>query len=415
MQSQITHFLGLVLLTGLSASAQKLDTQTQTKDTRFKPLAEQSQSALQQNQALLADLEKRQPISQATRMQVITLLNAEFVRVRKMLPIGDKSITLSPEGEIKPADGRLHQLAMSYGSACKVGDRVKITNVAFKEKGLYLEINGGPKKKSKWYDHVSVGGMGGMTGGQDPNQAQATGAAITLEFKHHVPEMTGAEIKQLLNPVFDFSVKSAGEVYLETLPPKVKDAITKHEVLVGMNREMVIMAKERPEQKVREKDGKGKEYEEWIYGTPPKDVVFIRFTGDEVSQVKTMKVAGETVVKTEKEVDVKEGVTSLASGTQPNSNQNGSASTTPSSGTNPNDGTSTRTGDATASTQSSQQAPQQPTRRPTLKRPDEGSDPALAPAVSSTTIPATSERKPEPEWGTGGQAPPPSQQPQPPK
>jgi len=419
MQSQITRFLGLVLLVGLSASAQKLDTDTKVKDTQFKPLAEQSQPALQQNQALLAELEKRHPISEATRMQVITVLNAEFVRVRKMLPIGDKSITLSPEGEIKPADGRLHQLAMSYGAACKVGDRVKITNVVFKEKGLYLEINGGPKKKSKWYDHISVGGMGGMVGGQDPNQAQATGAAITLEFKHHVPEMTGTEIKQLLNPVFDFSVKSAGEVYLETLPPKVKDAITKHEVLVGMNREMVIMAKERPEQKVREKDDKGRDYEEWIYGTPPKDVVFIRFTGDEVSQVKTMKVAGGTVVKTEKEVDVKEGVASLVAGNAPNSSQNGSAnpsaSTTPNSGTNPNDGTNARTGNTTASAQSSQQAPQQPTHRPTLKRPGEGSDPALAPAVSSTTIPATSERKPEPEWGTGGQPQQQPPQPQPPK
>src|ERR1700694_1093291 len=179
MQSQITRFLGLVLLAGFSASAQKLDTDTQGKDTRFKPLAEQSQPTLQQNQALLADLKKRHPISQATRMQVITILNAEFVRVRKMLPMGDKSITLSAEGEIKPTDGRLHQMAMSNGAACKVGDRVKITNVVFKDKGLYLEINGGPKRKGKWYDHVSVGGMGGMTGGPDPNQAQATGPAIT--------------------------------------------------------------------------------------------------------------------------------------------------------------------------------------------------------------------------------------------
>jgi hypothetical protein len=244
--------------------------------------------------------------------------------------------------------------------------------------------------------------MGGMVGGPDPNQAQATGAAITLEFKHHVPEMTGAELKQLLNPVFDFSVKSAAEVYLETLPPKVKDAITKHEVLVGMNREMVIMAKERPGQKVREKDDKGEEYEEWMYGAPPKDVVFVRFKGDEVSQVKTMKVAGEMVLKTEKEVDVKEGVATLASSNQPSSNANGGANN-PSGATNP--GTS----------DSGQQQASQPTRRPTLKRAGEEPDPAVGPALSTSTIPATSQRKQEPEWGTGQQGPagqtPPAQQP----
>jgi len=40
--------------------------------------------------------------------------------------------------------------------------------------------------------------------------------------------------------------------------------------------------KDRPPQKVREKDDKGKEFEEWIYGAPPQDVVFVRFSGDEV-------------------------------------------------------------------------------------------------------------------------------------
>ncbi len=401
MQSIIVRSLGLVLLAGLGASAQKL-----TIDNQAKPPAQQAQLSAQQ-QELLTDLEKRHPISDTTRFQLIQTLNAEFVRARKTLPIGDKSIALSTDGEIRPTDGRLHQLAMAYGAACKVGDRVKITNVAFKEKGVYLEINGGPKRKGKWYDHVSVGGMGGMVGGPDPNQAQATGAAITLEFKHHVPEMTGAELKQLLNPVFDFSVKSAAEVYLETLPPKVKDAITQHEVLVGMNREMVIMAKERPGQKVREKDDKGEEYEEWMYGAPPQDVVFVRFKGDEVSQVKTMKVAGETVVKTEKEVDVKEGVTTLASSNQPNSTTNGDANSS---------GNATSTGGANAGTSENgqqQASQQQPTHRPTLKRPGEESDPAVGPALSTSTIPATSQRKAEPEWGTGapGQQPPAQQPP----
>ena len=34
------------------------------------------------------------------------------------------------------------------------------------------------------------------------------------------------------------------------------------------------------------------EYEEWIFGTPPQDVDFVRFVGDEVVRVETMKVDG---------------------------------------------------------------------------------------------------------------------------
>ena len=400
MPSITARLFGVVLLTGLGAFAQQrtFEIPAQAPTQQVQPVDPQ----------LLQDLEKRHQISDSTRFQIIQTLNAEFVRVRKMLPVGDKSITLSLDGEIKPSDGRLHQLAMAYGAACKVGDRVKITNIAFKDKGVYLEINGGPKKKSKWYDHISVGMGGGMVGGQDPNQAQATGAAITLEFKNRIPEMTAGELKLLLNPVFDFSVKSAAEVYLETLPPKVKDAITKHEVLVGMNREMVIMAMERPGQKVRERDDKGEDFEEWIYGAPPKDVVFVRFKGDEVSQVKTMKVAGAMVVKTEKEVDVKDGVATMASNSA-DSNTNSNAA--------PSGAEKGETDKSGQNTGQKQAAQEQPTHRPTLKRPGEEPDPSVAPALSTTTIPATSQRKPEPEWGTPGQQP--SQQqlppPQPPK
>jgi hypothetical protein len=46
------------------------------------------------------------------------------------------------------------------------------------------------------------------------------------------------------------------------------------------------------------------EYEEWIYGTPPQDVDFVRFVGDEVVRVETMKVDGQKIVRVEKEVDL---------------------------------------------------------------------------------------------------------------
>src|SRR5437764_11167924 len=101
-------------------------------------------------------------------------------------------------------------------------------------------------------------------------------------------------------PVCDLDSTSPVDAYIETVPPKVKDAIKNHQVLVGMNREMVIYSKGRPEKKIREKDG-DTEYEDWIYGDPPHDVDFIRVAGDEVIRVETMKVGGEKGVRTEKE------------------------------------------------------------------------------------------------------------------
>jgi len=320
------------------------------------------------------DLEGRQNLNDGTKMQLIRVLDAEFVHVRKNLPVGEKDLVIAPDGLVKPGDAQLYRMAQTYGAAAKVGDRVQITNIVFKEKAIYLEINGGPKKKTKWYQHIQVSGMGGSTGGVDPNQAQPTGAAVTLEFKKHVPEMTGAELKQMLTPVLDFSVKTAAEVFVDTLPPKIREAVKKHDVLVGMNHDMVVMARDRPEQKVREKDDKGKEYEEWIYGAPPKDVVFVRFNGDEVVQVKTAKVGGQITVKTEKEVEVKDGVPTLAALKSSNSPQ-----------------------DVSGAPQ-----PDQPTHKPTLKRPDEQPDPMTQPAAASgsSTRPLPSSEPDEPQWGT---------------
>jgi hypothetical protein len=325
------------------------------------------------------DLDGRQNLSDGTKMQLIRVMDAEFVHVRKYFPVGEKDMVIAPDGLVKPGDAELYRMAQSYGAAAKVGDRVQITNIVFKEKSIYFEINGGPKKKTKWYQHIQVSGMGGSTGGVDPNQAQPTGAAVTLEFKKHVPEMTGAELKQMLTPVLDFSVKTAAEVFVDTLPPKIKEAVKKHEVLVGMNHDMVVMAKDRPPQKVREKDEKGKEYEEWIYGAPPQDVVFVRFAGDEVVQVKIAKIGGQITVKTEKEVDVKDGVPTLAALKSTNSPQ-----------------------DVSGAPQ-----PDQPTHKPTLKRPDEQPDPMTQPATqpasgaSSTRLPQPQQQE-EPQWGTNG-------------
>jgi hypothetical protein len=113
--------------------------------------------------------------------------------------------------------------------------------------------------------------------------------------------MSPQQLRGLLYPVLDFNARNKEQAYLDTVPPKVKEAIQAHHVLVGMTQEMVLHAKGKPPKKVRERDGET-EYEEWIYGEPPADVDFVRLVADEVVRVETMKVGGEKIVRTEKEI-----------------------------------------------------------------------------------------------------------------
>jgi hypothetical protein len=195
-------------------------------------------------------------------------------------------------------------LAM-WGPAAKPGDQARISAILIKNDRIHFEINGGPVKKQKWYQHIQVGGMGGMSqvGGPSDSSANPRGSYVDLVFAGYVPELNPQELKDLLRPVFDFNAKSAMEAYLETLPPQIRDAIKAHQILVGMNREMVMASKGRPPKKIREKDGEI-EYEEWIYGEPPQDVDFVRLVGDEVVRLESMKVDGQKIIHTEKEVDL---------------------------------------------------------------------------------------------------------------
>lgn len=242
-------------------------------------------------------------MSKQTRLDLIRAFNAELVYLRATFPMGRKGLTVH-DGEITPNGDELKQLVAMWGPAAKPGDQARISDIRIKDDRIHFEINGGPIKKKKWYQRIEVGGMGGMSPvtPSDPN-ANPRGSSVDLVFDRYVPELSPQELKDLLHPVFDFNARSPVEAFLDTVPPKVKDAIKSHHVLVGMNREMVIYAKGRAPKKIREKQDEA-EYEEWIYGEPPQDVDFVRFIGDEVVRVETMKVNGEKTLRTEKEVDI---------------------------------------------------------------------------------------------------------------
>jgi hypothetical protein len=242
-------------------------------------------------------------ITKDTRQQIVHVFSQELVYIRTKFPMGKTGLKLK-DGAVTPTGPELQQLIALWGPAVKPGDRARISDVIIKDDHIRFEINGGPVKRQKWYQHIQVSGSDAAVPlGPGDSSANAHGSYVDLYFDKYVPDISGPELKQLLRPVFDFDAKTAAEAYMESVSPQIKEAIKNHHVLVGMNHEMVMYAKGRPPKKVRE-TVEEVEYEEWIYGLPPQDVDFVRFIGDEVVRVETMKVDGKKIVRVEKEVDL---------------------------------------------------------------------------------------------------------------
>jgi hypothetical protein len=244
-------------------------------------------------------------ISKQTRFNIIRDFETQMMYSRTTFPMGAKGLILK-DGAITPSGEQLqHDLAL-WGPSIRPGDPVHLSYVQIKDDHIHFEINGGPVRRKKWYQRVQIYGTAGTPvnpDSDDPIQ-NPHGSYLDLYFDKYVPEMTAQQLRDLLLPVLDFSAHNKEEAYLDTVPPKVKQAIQAHHVLVGMNSEMVIHAMGKPPMKDREKDSQGADYEEWIYGQAPQDVNFVRFVGDEVVRVETMKADGQKIVRTAKEVEL---------------------------------------------------------------------------------------------------------------
>lgn len=242
-------------------------------------------------------------LTEAQRTQVIRAFLAERPWVHRALPRGKAGVRIEEDGKIVPSGAEMNQLVSEFGSAAKPGDRVKITAVRFVRHGIDFEINGGPVKKKKWYDRVSVDAGGFTPHGQSGDQLYdlSNGSSVLLILRDDAG-ITTAHIKELLAPVLDFKSLSQAEAYQKGLPPLVAAAVKKHHALVGMDADMVLFALGRPQQRLHETTKDGQDYDEWIYGTPPQEVEFIRFIGNKVIRIEDMKVSGEKVVRTQNEV-----------------------------------------------------------------------------------------------------------------
>ena len=222
-------------------------------------------------------------LSERGRRELIRNLEAEQGFAHRALPVSS-GITLQANGQLTPGPAEYRKLIYTKGQSAAPGDRVVITALEFKGDRIVLDFNGGPYAKHRFLRHIQINDAP-----VTPTTGEvATGSRITLVFEGGVPEISSPEIKALLEPLIDFGVKTSHQAYADTLPPMLKDAIAAHEVLVGMNRRMVLAALGAPESKMREQqsgDPNGARYEEWIYGHVPQTIRFVRFVGDRVTMV----------------------------------------------------------------------------------------------------------------------------------
>ncbi len=217
------------------------------------------------------------------RRELIRNLEAEQGFAHRALPMG-AGLTLQANGQLTPGPDAYKKLIYEKGQSAAPGDRVVITALEVKGDRIVLDFNGGPYAKHRFLRHIQFNDApinGDLA-------EVVTGSRITLVFEGGVPEVSGPEIKALLQPLIDFGVKSSEQAYADTLPSALKEAIAAHEVLVGMNHRMVLAALGAPENKTREQlssDPGGGRYEEWIYGHVPQTIRFVRFVGDRVTLV----------------------------------------------------------------------------------------------------------------------------------
>ncbi len=222
---------------------------------------------------------------QAARIDIIRGLQSEIAVAKMTLPRGKHGVYLDSKGELDRAQAE--EELKANGAAVGAGAPVQITKVSFKSNEVLFEINHGGKGGKHWYQHIEVG-MGTSTAPVGPmadSNILSYGSYISLKIPGEISQLTVPIVKKLLASVLDFERHSPTVLYASTTPPKFKEAIKKHEIVVGMDRDAVLSAKGPPDRKVREAHEDGSEEEDWIYGIAPH-VLYVIFDGDAVKSVK---------------------------------------------------------------------------------------------------------------------------------
>jgi hypothetical protein len=240
------------------------------------------------------------PLDQRGRLGLIRDLESEQGFAHRELPLG-AGLELVANGNMTPRDDTYKQMLYQKGQSAGPGDRVQITALKFEGNKLLIDFNGGPYAKHRFLSHISLDDM--QLAQEGPI---ATGCRITLIFEGGIPNVTAAEVKALLDPMVDFHAKSSAEAYADTLQPKVRLAVESHQILVGMNRRMVLASLGEPRSKHREQVTPGDEnspfWEEWIYGEAPDATQFVRFREGRVVRLEIAAIGKPVEIRDKPEI-----------------------------------------------------------------------------------------------------------------
>ena len=215
------------------------------------------------------------------KVELVRGLSSEFAIAQIVLPVSRKPLPMREDGtrdEKKWTEANYKQ-----GPAARPGDMVQITKVDVDDDKITIQLNDGSKKGS-FLDRIQVGMGGTTTPVTRPKSNAQQGTSIEIKFDHSIAGIDAAAVKRILAPVLNFDKHSATEVYVDTLPEPIQEAIKSEKAIPGMDREMVQMALGTPRDKVRYTKEEV-EYETWIYGQPPGVMTFVEFAGSKVSKV----------------------------------------------------------------------------------------------------------------------------------
>jgi hypothetical protein len=236
---------------------------------------------------------KSATLQESSKLELIRYVSGEFAKATKSLPAGKEGLIVHVG---KPIESELLERALAtHGAAVNNGDKVQITKLDFRDHEIIVDLNGGGRGKKRLRDrfHIELGGIPTMqttTEQQEtgpPGLQPGMGSTLYLDFNKPVPDLSPNDLKQLLSPFLDFSKeRSASLQWVDTLPPEMKKAIQERRPVIGMDREEVVAAIGKPDHKVRERDREGNDIEDWIYGQPPSKTVFVRFSGDHVTNIR---------------------------------------------------------------------------------------------------------------------------------
>ena len=217
------------------------------------------------------------------KIELLRGLNAEYVTLKTYLPRSKKTLRFNSDGTWNKAEWQ--EAGREFGPVARQGELIQITKVDIEDDRIVLQINGGLNTKGKWYERIEAGTSGSGTSPLNRNSTRSAGTTMALVFPGRMPVIATADVKKILAPIFEWEKHSVTVSYFDSLPPEIQAAIKEKRVLVGMDKEQVILALGRPRDRIREtKDGL--ETEDWIYGLPPGKVSFITFASGKVIKLK---------------------------------------------------------------------------------------------------------------------------------